>query len=79
MESVEDLVDLRAWDSEHPLDVMLFERFYDDIRTCLLLTLFLLNRHLSVFLFVNLLCIREVFRRVFGKVRSQKLFRFRKR
>ncbi len=44
-ERIEDLVDLRARDSEDPLHIMLFERFDDDIRACLLLTLFLLRRH----------------------------------
>ena len=34
---------------------------------------------LSVFLFVPLLCIGEVFRRVFAEIRSQELFRFGKR
>jgi hypothetical protein len=44
-ERIEDLVDLRARNSEDPLHIMLFERFDDDICTRLLLTQFLLRRH----------------------------------
>src|SRR5258705_6886463 len=40
---IEDLVDLRARNSEYPLHIMLFERFDDDICTRLLLTLFLVR------------------------------------